>query len=129
MASIDLSHLDHLVMPCKNPEAIADFYVRVLDMRREVFGDGRLALHFGNQKINPQTAGGFEGLRAMNHLSGTQDFCLIASTPVSEVKRLLEERGIEIIEGPVKRTGAKGTLNSIYFRDPEENLVEIANYG
>jgi catechol 2,3-dioxygenase-like lactoylglutathione lyase family enzyme len=126
---IVLSHLDHFVMPCKNVEAIADFYVQALDMRREVFGDGRLALHFGSQKINLQPAGGFEGLRAMNHLSGTQDFCLIAETPVADVKKLLEDRGIEVIEGPITRTGASGPITSIYLRDPEENLVEIANYG
>lgn len=125
---IALSHLDHFVMPCKNVAAIADFYVAALDMRQETFGDGRVALHFANQKINLQPAGGFDGLRAMNHLSGTQDFCLIAQTPVAEVKRLLEARGIEVIAGPVERTGAAGTITSVYFRDPEENLVEIANY-
>ena len=125
---IVLSHLDHFVMPCKNVAAIAEFYVAALDMRQETFDDGRVALHFGQQKINLQPAGGFDGLRAMNHLSGTQDFCLIAETPVAEVKQLLEARGIEVIAGPVARTGAAGTITSVYFRDPEENLVEIANY-
>lgn len=123
------SHIDHFVMPCKNVEAIADFYERALDMRREMFGDGRLALHFGNQKINLQPAGGFDGLRAMNHLSGTQDFCLIADTPIDDVKQTLEARGVEIIEGPVTRTGAAGPITSVYLRDPEGNLVEIANHG
>ena len=126
---IKLSHVDHFVLPCKNVEKIADFYERTLGMRRQMFGDGRLALHFGNQKINLQPAGGFDGLRAMNHLSGTQDFCLIADTPIADVKQTLEAHGVEIIEGPVTRTGATGPITSIYLRDPEENLIEIANYG
>jgi catechol 2,3-dioxygenase-like lactoylglutathione lyase family enzyme len=128
MAAIEIDHLDHMVMPCRNVEAIADFYVKALDMRCEQFDDGRLALHFGNQKINLQVAGGYAGLHAPNHLPGTQDFCLISTTPVDEVKRILEARGVTVIEGPVRRTGAAGTLSSVYFRDPEDNLVEISNY-
>jgi len=128
MAAIELAHVDHFVMPCKNVEQIADFYVRVLGMRREVFGDGRVALHFGRHKINLHRAGEEEVIRAVNHLSGTQDFCLIATTPVDEVKRVLEDNGVEVLDGPVVRTGASGTITSVYCRDPEGNLVEIANY-
>lgn len=126
---IELDRLDHLVMPCGDVESMADFYVRALDMEKVTFGDGRLALHFGGQKINLQTAGAYNGLHAPNHLAGTQDFCLISPLPVADIKAELESRGIEVIEGPVERTGARGTLTSIYFRDPENNLVEISNYS
>lgn len=125
---IELDRLDHLVMPCDDVEAMAAFYVQALDMEKVTFGDGRLALHFGGQKINLQTAGGYAGLHAPKHLPGTQDFCLISPTPVTQIKSELLARGINVIEGPVERIGAQGILNSIYFRDPEGNLVEISNY-
>jgi len=126
--AVRLSHVDHFVMPCKDVERIADFYVRNLGMRREVFGDGRVALHFGRHKINLHRAGEEDVIRAVNHLSGTQDFCLIAETPVAEVRQALEANGVEVLEGPVRRSGAAGAITSVYCRDPEGNLVEIANY-
>ena len=125
---IEIDRLDHLVMPCGDVEAMAGFYVHALDMEKVTFGDGRLALHFGRQKINLQTAGGYSGLHAPQHLAGTQDFCLISTTPVIEIKAELQARGIDVSEGPVARAGAIGTLTAIYFRDPEDNLVEISNY-
>lgn len=124
---ITLSHLDHFVIPCRDVEEMAAFYERALDMRRETFDGGRMSLHFGRQKINLQPAGRYDGLTAADHLSGTQDFCLIAETPVAEVKRLLEARGIELITDLVQRTGAQGLITSVYFRDPDGNLVEISN--
>lgn len=125
---ITLDRLDHMVMPCRDVEAIADFYVRALDMEKVIFGDGRLAPHFGWQKINLQEAGNYSGLHAPQNLAGTQDFCLITAPPIADIKRELETRGIDIIAGPVERTGAGGVLSSIYFRDLEGNLVEISNY-
>jgi catechol 2,3-dioxygenase-like lactoylglutathione lyase family enzyme len=124
---ITLGHLDHFVIPCRDVEEMAAFYERALDMRREVFDGGRISLHFGRQKINLQPAGRYDGLTAAAHLPGTQDFCLLAETPVADVKRLLEARGIELITGLVERTGAQGPISSLYFRDPDGNLVEIAN--
>ncbi|MDP6342783.1 MAG: VOC family protein [Alphaproteobacteria bacterium] len=128
MAAIELDRLDHFVMPCGDVEAVAAFYVQALDMEKVVFGKGRVALHFGRQKINLQPAGGYPGLHAPNHLAGTQDFCLISPTPLEQVKAELEARGVELIEGPVPRSGAMGEMTSLYFRDPEGNLVEISNY-
>jgi catechol 2,3-dioxygenase-like lactoylglutathione lyase family enzyme len=127
--AISLSHLDHFVIPCSDVEEMASFYERTLDMRREIFDGGRISLHFGRQKINLQPAGRYDGLIADKHLPGTQDFCLIAETPVAEVKRILEERGVETLTGVVPRTGAQGPIASVYFRDPDGNLVEISNPG
>lgn len=124
---ITLSHLDHFVIPCRDVEEMAAFYERALDMHREVFDGGRISLHFGRQKINLQPAGRYDGLTAVDHLPGTQDFCLIAETPVAEVKSLLEARGIKPITELVQRTGAQGPITSVYFRDPDGNLVEISN--
>lgn len=126
MASI--ARVDHFVMPCSDVDAIAEFYVNALGVEKIVFDGGRLAIRLGGQKINLQPAGAYDGLHAPRHLPGTQDFCLVSDTPVAEVKRDLEEKGIEIIAGPVPRTGAAGQLSSIYFRDPDGNLVEISNY-
>ncbi|HZD26504.1 MAG TPA: VOC family protein [Alphaproteobacteria bacterium] len=128
MSAIELARLDHFVMPCKDVETISDFYVSLLGMRRVVAGNGRVALHYGEQKINLHRAGQESVIRAFNHLSGTQDFCLIVKTPVAEAKAFLEANGVAVIEGPVTREGALGRMTSIYFRDPEDNLVELANY-
>lgn len=123
-----IARLDHFVIPCSNVEMICDFYVRVLNMERIEFGEGRLALGFGQQKINLQPAGWTYTLRAKNHIAGTADFCLITETPVEDVAEHLRSLDIEIEEGPCERTGAVGTLTSVYFRDPDDNLVEVSNY-
>ena len=125
--NIILSHLDHFVIPCRDVEEMAAFYEHALDMRRELFNGGRISLHFGRQKINLQPAGRYDGLTAVEHIPGTQDFCLIAETPMAEVKKTLEARGIEPITDLVQRTGARGLITSVYFRDPDGNLVEISN--
>ena len=126
---IQLERLDHLVMPCDDVQGMCDFYVRVLGMRKVAGAGGRLALHYGPHKINLQHAGHFEGLCAPNHLAGTQDFCLVSTTPSEEVAAHLQAQGVEVIDGPVTRAGALGEMTSVYFRDPEGNLVEISNYN
>lgn len=123
-----IERIDHFVIPCSNIETICDFYVRVLNMRRIEFGNGRLALGFGQQKINVQPAGWDEARRAVNHIRGTADFCLITQTPVAEVIVHLKACGVAIEEGPTTRSGATGPINSVYFRDPDGNLVEVSNY-
>jgi len=125
---IEIERLDHFVVPVSDVDAVAAFYVRVLGMEKLVFGEGRVALRFGQQKINLQPAGEFKGLVADRHLSGTADFCLVSRTPIAQVIESLEAHGVEIIEGPSTRTGALGPINSVYFRDPDRNLVEISNY-
>ena len=126
-AVIPIARLDHFVMPCRDVDISADFYVRVLGATKVTFGEGRIAIQLGSQKVNLQPSGRCEGLCAPNHLPGTQDFCVITEMPLGEVKAALEAQGIEIIEGPVQCTGARGPLKSLYFRDPDGNVVEISN--
>jgi catechol 2,3-dioxygenase-like lactoylglutathione lyase family enzyme len=125
---LEIDHIDHFVIPCSDVETICDFYVRVLNMRRIDFGNGRVALGFGKQKINLQPAGWEEVMRAQNHVEGTADFCLITETPMAEVLAHLEACGIELEAEPSIRNGAVGPINSVYFRDPDGNLVEVSNY-
>jgi catechol 2,3-dioxygenase-like lactoylglutathione lyase family enzyme len=125
---IALSHLDHLVIPCRDVDAVADFYVRVLGMEKRVDATGRVAVHFGRQKLNLQRAGRERVIRAPVHEAGTQDFCLIVDTPLDTVAAHLVACGVAIEEGPVTRAGAQGPMTSLYFRDPDGNLVELASY-
>jgi catechol 2,3-dioxygenase-like lactoylglutathione lyase family enzyme len=97
-------------------------------MRRIDFGAGRIALGFGQQKINLQPAGWDEVRRARNHIDGTADFCLITTTPMAEIRNHLAACNVEIEDGPIERNGALGPINSVYFRDPDGNLVEVSNY-
>lgn len=122
--------LDHLVLTVRDVGATVDFYCRGLGMRKEVFGTGRIAIHFGEQKFNLHEVDGAPILpRARNAVAGGADFCLVADIPLDEVIRLLGERGIAIERGPVEQTGARGRMRSVYMRDPDGNLVEICDYG
>ena len=117
--------LDHIVLTCADPEATVAFYERV-GMQREEFGGGRLALRFGDQKINLHQAGVEFQPHAATPLPGTGDLCLIVDGPIEAVVEHLGDVGIPIEEGPVDRTGAVGPLRSVYVRDPDGNLVEFA---
>jgi catechol 2,3-dioxygenase-like lactoylglutathione lyase family enzyme len=126
--ALKVSHLDHFVIPCRDVEKTAAFYARVLDMTVERFGEGRVAVAFGEQKINLQPAGWDYEPKAKTHLAGTADFCLIIDTPLGEAKAHLDAQGVAVEMGPVERTGANGPILSLYFRDPDQNLIEISNY-
>ena len=117
--------LDHIVLTCADPEATVAFYERV-GMTREEFGGGRLALRFGDQKINLHQAGAEFQPHAATPLPGTGDLCLIVDGSIEAVVEHLGNVGIAIEEGPVDRTGAVGPLRSVYVRDPDGNLVEFA---
>ncbi|HUF87472.1 MAG TPA: VOC family protein [Thermohalobaculum sp.] len=119
--------IDHFVLTCGDVEATVAFYERALGMKGETFAGGRRALSFGNQKINLHQAGAEFEPRATRPVPGAGDFCLLADVPVAEIAEHLATMGIEVIEGPVAKTGATGPLTSIYFRDPDGNLVEVAN--
>jgi len=119
--------LDHFVLTCADVEATVDFYVRALGMVAETFGAGRRALRFGDQKINLHQKGKEFEPKARIATAGSGDFCLLSEVPVTEIAAHLAAEGIEVFEGPVPRTGATGRLSSIYFRDPDGNLVEVAN--
>ncbi|MCW2928811.1 MAG: virulence protein [Thermoleophilia bacterium] len=126
-ARLAIDSLDHLVLTVADIDATLGFYVDVLGMREERFGEGRLALHFGDQKLNLHPAGSAIEPGAAAATPGSADLCLITRMPVEGVLRVLEDRGVAVEQGPVERTGATGTLLSVYVRDPDGNLVELAN--
>jgi catechol 2,3-dioxygenase-like lactoylglutathione lyase family enzyme len=117
--------LDHLVLTISDPAATVAFYER-LGMRREVFGDGRLALRFGDHKINLHSAGAEFDPHATRPEPGSADFCLLVDGAIDDMERELRAAGIEIEVGPVERTGATRPLRSLYVRDPDGNLVELS---
>jgi catechol 2,3-dioxygenase-like lactoylglutathione lyase family enzyme len=119
--------VDHFVLTCADVAATIDFYTRALGMTAETFGAGRRALKFGEQKINLHQQGAEFEPKARLATAGSGDFCLLSDVPVAEVAAHLAAEGIEVIEGPVPKTGATGPLLSIYFRDPDGNLVEVSN--
>jgi catechol 2,3-dioxygenase-like lactoylglutathione lyase family enzyme len=123
-----VSGIDHFVLTVRNIEATCDFYSNVLGMEIEEFGGGRRALKFGSQKINLHQAGNEFKPKAEKPTPGSGDFCLTTDVSLKRVVEHLSSCGIEIVEGPVQRTGATGRIESVYFRDPDENLVEVSNY-
>ncbi|ADG91767.1 Glyoxalase/bleomycin resistance protein/dioxygenase [Arcobacter nitrofigilis DSM 7299] len=125
---IKINHLDHLVLTVKNIDATVEFYTQILGMEKEVFKGSRIALKYGNQKINLHELGKEFEPKAFNVKEGSADLCFIVDTPVKEVKEFLESKNIEIIEGIVPRTGARGPIESVYIRDPDMNLIELSNY-
>jgi catechol 2,3-dioxygenase-like lactoylglutathione lyase family enzyme len=122
-----LEKLDHLVLPVSDIDAIAMFYTTCLGMEKRTFGDDRVALHFGDQKINLHPAGWDYEPKARVSIAGSADLCFIVSESVESLQTKLVQLGVEIIEGPVVRTGATGPLRSIYIRDPDGNLIELSN--
>ena len=122
-----IDSLDHLVLTVKDIELSCAFYARVLGMEVVTFGAGRKALAFGAQKINLHQAGREFEPKAGRPTPGSGDFCLVTSVPLAEVIAHLEACGVAIVEGPVAKTGATGPLRSVYFRDPDLNLVEVSN--
>lgn len=124
---IRIDRLDHLVLTVADIAATCDFYSRILGMSAETFADGRKALKFGRQKINLHQAGHEFEPKAKQATPGSGDLCFIAETPLADVIAHLQASGIVIEEGPVERSGATGRLRSIYFRDPDGNLIEVSN--
>lgn len=124
--------IDHLVLTVTDIEKSTNFYERVLGFEREFFtgpeGQPRHALRFGQVKINLQDAATETPTKAALPTRGSGDFCLVASVPLSEVVAHLEREQVLIEAGPVDRRGAMGPIKSVYFRDPDGNLVEVAEY-
>ena len=128
MAAPVIRSIDHFVLTVASIEATCDFYARALGMQVEVFGpEKRTALKFGEQKINLHEVGREFTPRAMVATAGSGDFCLLTDTPADEVAAHLRSVGVAIEAGPVPKTGATGALMSVYFRDPDGNLVEVSN--
>lgn len=122
-----ISRLDHLVLTVRDIETTIEFYTRVMGMEAIEFGKGRKALRFGSQKINLHKANEEFMPHAAHPLPGSADLCFISDTPVTNIQEELKTRQVEIVDGPVTRTGANGQLLSLYIRDPDGNLVEISN--
>ena len=123
-----ISHIDHLVLTVADLDATCEFYSRVLSMEVVTFGGGRRALSFGHQKINLHQHGHEFEPKAARPTPGSVDICLIAETQISDVLAYLKACNVAVEQGPIARTGAKGPINSVYFRDPDSNLIEISNY-
>lgn len=127
-----IDRVDHLVLTVADIEAATRFYERALGMRREFFrgpeGQPRHALLFGSQKINLQDRDTDTPTKAKVPTPGSGDFCLIAAVPLDTVIAHLASEGIPLEAGPVQRRGALGPIRSVYFRDPDGNLVEVAEY-
>jgi catechol 2,3-dioxygenase-like lactoylglutathione lyase family enzyme len=124
-----IDRLDHFVLTTAQPEETIRFYTEVLGMKLETFRNGqRLALKFGKQKINIHVKGREYEPKAHAPGTGTLDFCFIASVPLEQVIASLEKHKVKIIEGPCIKTGAMGEIRSVYFRDPDLNLVEVSEY-
>jgi catechol 2,3-dioxygenase-like lactoylglutathione lyase family enzyme len=123
-----IESIDHIVFTVIDVQATCEFYQNVLGMKVETFGEGRKALSFGQQKINLHQWGKEFEPKAGKPGPGTQDICLITKVPIVDVVKHVESCGVEIEDGPVRRTGAAGPILSIYFRDRDKNLTEVSNY-
>ncbi|AGB83672.1 Virulence protein STM3117 [Serratia rubidaea] len=122
-----IERLDHLVLTVADIERSCQFYQQVLGFDIITFRGDRKALRFGQQKINLHRQGHEFEPKAHRPTAGSADLCFITSTPLAEVIAELDDLGVIIEEGPVERTGAIGPLLSLYLRDPDNNLLEIAN--
>lgn len=123
-----LERIDHLVLTVADIPRTVDFYQRVLGMRHEVFGECRSALAFGQQKLNLHQAGREFEPKAAHPLPGAIDLCLVTTWPLERLLAHLAAEGVAVEEGPVRRTGALGPIESVYVRDPDDNLIEIGRY-
>lgn len=119
--------IDHVVLTVRDIDRTVSFYQRALGMTHLRFGEGRHALAFGDQKLNLHQAGREFEPKAAAPTPGAIDVCLLTDEPLDEVMAHLRATGVAIELGPVAKTGARAPLRSIYFRDPDGNLIEVAN--
>ena len=124
-----IDRLDHLVLTVADIGKTCHFYSQVLGMKLVNFGVNRKALSYGSQKINLHLRGKEFEPKATNPTPGSADLCFIATTAIDQVIAHLRQCDVTILEGPVKRTGATGPIMSVYFRDPDGNLIEVSNYA
>lgn len=125
---MNIERLDHLVLTVANLETTYEFYQRVMGMQAITFGEDRKGLAFGQQKINLHQVGLEFEPKAHHPTAGSADLCFITSTPLAEIIEHLLMCKVAIVMGPVRRSGALGPIESVYFRDPDLNLIEVANY-
>ena len=125
---VAIDRIDHLVLTVHDVDRTLEFYSRVLGMEPITFAGGRRGLAFGRQKLNLHQAGREYEPKALKPVPGAIDLCFISQTPLETVISHLQAHGVKVIEGPVPKTGALGPMSSVYFRDPDGNLVEVSNY-
>lgn len=123
-----ISAIDHIVLTVRDIDATIAFYTRVLGVEAITFGGGRRALVFGAQKINLHRAGAELEPKAAHPLPGSADLCFVTTDSPSAVIEELAVYGVPVEEGPVERSGALGPIVSVYFRDPDGNLLEVSSY-
>ena len=124
-----IDRIDHIVITAFDVERTIDFYSRVMGMEPITFAGGRRGLSFGRQKINLHQSGREFEPKALKPTPGSMDLCFITETPLAEVISHLKSHGVAIAQGPVEKSGAQGPMMSVYFRDPDGNLIEVSNYG
>ena len=125
---MNISQLDHLVLTVNNIDSTIGFYRDVLGMRLETFAENRHALKFGQQKINLHQAGREFSPHAHVTVPGSADLCFITTETIEDIVTTLQSNHIAVIQGPIIRTGANGSIESVYCRDPDLNLIEISRY-
>jgi len=126
--ALTIDRLDHLVLTVRDLDASIDFYTRVMGFEVVSFGQGRKALAFGRQKINLHPADAPLAPHALAPTPGSADLCFVSAAPIDAVLAQLATAGVTIESGPVPRTGAIGPITSVYFRDPDRNLIEVSVY-
>jgi len=124
-----IDRIDHVVLTAFDVDRTLDFYTRVMGMEAITFAGGRRGLAFGRQKINLHQAGREYEPKALKPMPGSLDLCFITETPLEQVIARLKENGVVVADGPVQKTGALGPMMSVYFRDPDGNLIEVSNYA
>lgn len=123
-----INRIDHLVLTVADIDKTVAFYTQILGFELQEFGEGRKALAFGSQKINLHQKGREVNPKAAFPTCGSADVCFISETDIHNVIGELESKGVKIEQGIVERTGAMGKIKSVYFRDPDGNLIEVSNY-
>jgi catechol 2,3-dioxygenase-like lactoylglutathione lyase family enzyme len=121
-----IKSVDHIVLTTRDLDKCLEFYTRVLGMQLERYGQGRIALRFGDHKFNVHPPGFDAGIKARMPTPGSLDLCFLSDRPLEEVIAQLKKHEIPIEEGPVVRTGARFAIRSVYVRDPDQNLIEIS---
>jgi len=120
--------LDHIVLTVRDFDRTIAFYCNILGMVKKVSPGGRVALHFGSQKINLHQAGAEFEPCAKHPTPGSADLCFIIDGSIEELTGRLEACCVSLVDGPVERTGAQGSIMSLYVRDPDNNLIELSRY-
>jgi catechol 2,3-dioxygenase-like lactoylglutathione lyase family enzyme len=123
-----ITSLDHLVLTVHDIEATCAFYERILGTSVITFGGGRKALGFGSQRINLHEVGKEFEPKADQPTRGSADLCFLIDSPLADFAEHLTTQNVSIVDGPVQRTGAMGAIRSVYFRDPDGNLIEVSVY-